>query len=134
MLYDSVEVVDVEGIVSYVKGLQKSDGSFMGDKWGEPTASQTGENEERGAHLPASSVSAAGEVDTRFSFCSLASLALLVSYCVWPLLPVCHWSHAVTCWVSSPSSSSSTSLFLPGQAGGGECREGSFICREVHEL
>ena len=28
-------MVDVEGIVSYVKVLQREDGSFMGDKWGE---------------------------------------------------------------------------------------------------
>jgi geranylgeranyl transferase type-2 subunit beta len=50
-LYDCVEVVDVEAVVMFVKGLQQPDGSFIGDKW--------------------------GEVDTRFSFCSLACLALL---------------------------------------------------------
>ncbi|CAI8048861.1 Geranylgeranyl transferase type-2 subunit beta [Geodia barretti] len=52
VLYDCVEVVDVEAVVTFVKGLQQPDGSFIGDKW--------------------------GEVDTRFSFCSLACLALLV--------------------------------------------------------
>ena len=51
--YESLEVVDVEGVVRYVAALQQSDGSFAGDEW--------------------------GEIDTRFSFCALATLALLVS-------------------------------------------------------
>uniref|UniRef100_A0A671P5B1 Geranylgeranyl transferase type-2 subunit beta n=1 Tax=Sinocyclocheilus anshuiensis TaxID=1608454 RepID=A0A671P5B1_9TELE len=38
-------------VVDYVKGLQQEDGSFAGDKW--------------------------GEIDTRFSFCAVATLALL---------------------------------------------------------
>ncbi|KAM3841925.1 geranylgeranyl transferase type-2 subunit beta isoform 3-T3 [Vipera latastei] len=50
-LYDSLDVVDVNKIVSYVKSLQKEDGSFAGDIW--------------------------GEIDTRFSFCAVATLALL---------------------------------------------------------
>uniref|UniRef100_H9GH71 Geranylgeranyl transferase type II subunit beta n=1 Tax=Anolis carolinensis TaxID=28377 RepID=H9GH71_ANOCA len=33
-LYDSLQVVDVNKIVEYVKKLQKEDGSFAGDKWG----------------------------------------------------------------------------------------------------
>ena len=45
--------LDKDSIVNYVKSLQKPDGSFMGDKW--------------------------GEVDTRFSFCAVAILALLDS-------------------------------------------------------
>ena len=45
--------LDKDSIVHYVKELQKPDGSFMGDKW--------------------------GEVDTRFSFCAVAILALLDS-------------------------------------------------------
>lgn len=49
--YDAVSELDVEGIVGYVVGLQQSDGSFFGDTW--------------------------GEVDTRFSFCAVAILALL---------------------------------------------------------
>lgn len=44
-------VVNIEGIVGYIKGLQQEDGSFFGDKW--------------------------GEVDTRFSFCAVLALALL---------------------------------------------------------
>ena len=52
MLYDEVDSVDVHKIVEYVSGLQLADGSFTGDKW--------------------------GEVDTRFSFCAIACLALLV--------------------------------------------------------
>ena len=33
-MYDCVEVVDVEAVVTFVKGLQQPDGSFIGDKWG----------------------------------------------------------------------------------------------------
>lgn len=33
-LYDSVDALDVDKIVEYVKGLQQADGSFAGDKWG----------------------------------------------------------------------------------------------------
>ncbi|KAJ6662623.1 hypothetical protein lerEdw1_011760 [Lerista edwardsae] len=50
-LYESLHVVDVNKIVGYVKSLQKEDGSFAGDRW--------------------------GEIDTRFSFCAVATLALL---------------------------------------------------------
>lgn len=53
-LFDSVEVVNVDKIVEYIASLQQPDGSFYGDKW--------------------------GEVDTRFSFCAVACLSLLVSY------------------------------------------------------
>ena len=48
---DKKDVCDVSSIVEYVKGLQQDDGSFAGDKW--------------------------GEIDTRFSFCAVAILALL---------------------------------------------------------
>ena len=34
-MYDSVGLIDSEGVVSYVAQLQQTDGSFMGDKWGE---------------------------------------------------------------------------------------------------
>ncbi|XP_074893503.1 geranylgeranyl transferase type-2 subunit beta isoform X3 [Buteo buteo] len=51
ILYDSLHVVDVNKIVEYIQNLQKEDGSFAGDKW--------------------------GEIDTRFSFCAVATLALL---------------------------------------------------------
>lgn len=50
-LYDRLDAINVEGVVKYVSSLQKPDGSFTGDKW--------------------------GEVDTRFSFCAVATLALL---------------------------------------------------------
>lgn len=33
-LYESLHVVDVNKIVGYVKSLQKEDGSFAGDRWG----------------------------------------------------------------------------------------------------
>jgi len=51
-LYDAFDSILVDSVVSYVSGLQQNDGSFFGDKW--------------------------GEVDTRFSFCAVACLALLV--------------------------------------------------------
>lgn len=70
-LYDSLAVVDVESVVGYVRKLQQPDGSFTGDKWGGLG----------GCVLCADSglCYCAGEVDTRFSFCALAILALLVS-------------------------------------------------------
>lgn len=43
--------IDIEAVVKFVASLQQPDGSFFGDKW--------------------------GEVDTRFSFCSVAILALI---------------------------------------------------------
>ena len=52
--YDAIEdpdILDVPSIVGFVSKLQQEDGSFVGDKW--------------------------GEVDTRFSFCAAATLALL---------------------------------------------------------
>lgn len=48
-----MDEVDIERIVRYIVGLQNDDGSFSGDQW--------------------------GEVDTRFSFCAIACLALIVS-------------------------------------------------------
>lgn len=51
-LYDALDVVNTEKIVQYITKLQNDDGSFSGDQW--------------------------GEVDTRFSFCAVACLALLV--------------------------------------------------------
>ena len=52
-LYDELESVDLDGVVKFLSGLQLEDGSFQGDCW--------------------------GEIDTRFTFCAVASLALLVS-------------------------------------------------------
>ena len=34
-LYDSMSIIDVEGVVKFTAGLQQTDGSFVGDKWGE---------------------------------------------------------------------------------------------------
>lgn len=53
-MYDALDVIDIEKVVKYIKDRQQPDGSFTGDIW--------------------------GEVDTRFSFCGVASLALLVSH------------------------------------------------------
>ena len=64
-IIDDENVINIPSIVAYVKSLQQEDGSFAMDKW--------------------------GEIDTRFSFCAVATLALLghldsinldtVSYC-----------------------------------------------------
>ena len=35
MLYDSLDLMDKEGAVKFVSSLQRPDGSFTGDKWGE---------------------------------------------------------------------------------------------------
>jgi len=53
-LFDAFDSISVDSVVHYVSGLQQNDGSFYGDKW--------------------------GEVDTRFSFCAVACLALLVRH------------------------------------------------------
>ena len=34
-LYDSMSIIDIEGVVKFTAGLQQADGSFVGDKWGE---------------------------------------------------------------------------------------------------
>lgn len=66
-IYDAVDIIDIESVVTYIKERQEPDGSFTGDIW--------------------------GEVDTRFSFCAVASLALLVSTvteknpCAFPTTP-----------------------------------------------
>lgn len=52
-IYDCLDQIDVAGVARYVASLQQPDGSFFGDKW--------------------------GEVDTRFSFCAVAILTLIVS-------------------------------------------------------
>lgn len=52
-IYDALDEIDVEAVAKYVAGLQQPDGSFFGDRW--------------------------GEVDTRFSFCAVAILSLIVS-------------------------------------------------------
>ncbi|KAK4878838.1 hypothetical protein RN001_011344 [Aquatica leii] len=49
--YDQLDKINTDRVVDYVVSLQQPDGSFTGDKW--------------------------GEVDTRFSFCAVATLALL---------------------------------------------------------
>lgn len=65
-IYEALDEIDVEKVAKYVSGLQQLDGSFFGDKW--------------------------GEIDTRFSFCAVAILSLIVStsitssfaFLVWP--------------------------------------------------
>ncbi|PAA60107.1 hypothetical protein BOX15_Mlig011893g1, partial [Macrostomum lignano] len=51
LLFDLRDSLDAGAIAGFVRGLQRPDGSFQGDRW--------------------------GEVDTRFSFCALAALFLL---------------------------------------------------------
>lgn len=52
-IYDRLNEINIDSVASYVASLQQPDGSFFGDKW--------------------------GEVDTRFSFCAVAILVLIVS-------------------------------------------------------
>lgn len=52
-ILDALDEISVDSVVRFVVGLQNEDGSFNGDQW--------------------------GEVDTRFSFCAVACLAILVS-------------------------------------------------------
>ena len=49
-----LDTLDTEAIVRYIVSLQQPDGSFFGDRW--------------------------GEVDTRFTFCALATLIILDRY------------------------------------------------------
>ena len=48
-----MDAIDCEKVVQFITKLQNDDGSFSGDQW--------------------------GEIDTRFSMCAVACLALLVS-------------------------------------------------------
>lgn len=50
-IYDKLDLIDVEKVVSNIQSLQRDDGSFAGDEW--------------------------GEIDTRFSYCSLLCLSIL---------------------------------------------------------
>ena len=50
-LCNKLELVDFNAVASYVGSLQQKDGSFVGDKW--------------------------GEVDTRFSYCAVSTLAIM---------------------------------------------------------
>ena len=50
-MYEAVDSIDTDKLVSYIKGLQNSDGSFRGDY--------------------------SGEIDTRFSYCAVSALSLL---------------------------------------------------------
>ncbi|CAG9460454.1 unnamed protein product [Pedinophyceae sp. YPF-701] len=50
-ILDRTDLLDVDGIVRYIKGLQNADGSFNGDRW--------------------------REVDTRFTYCAILCLDLL---------------------------------------------------------
>ncbi|EGD82455.1 rabggtb protein [Salpingoeca rosetta] len=50
-IYDAMQQKYVDGACKFIAALQREDGSFQGDEW--------------------------GEVDTRFSFCALAALSLL---------------------------------------------------------
>eukprot|EP00927_Polykrikos_kofoidii_P049579 TRINITY_DN43623_c0_g1_i1.p1 TRINITY_DN43623_c0_g1~~TRINITY_DN43623_c0_g1_i1.p1 ORF type:complete len:367 (+),score=66.28 TRINITY_DN43623_c0_g1_i1:73-1101(+) len=50
-LYGEVDRLDREAVVSFIAGLQRDDGSFSADRW--------------------------GEVDTRFAYCALSALTIL---------------------------------------------------------
>lgn len=50
-LFDKLDVLDIDKVTGYVASLQKEDGSFSGDTW--------------------------GEVDTRFSYIAICCLSIL---------------------------------------------------------
>jgi len=50
-IYDSLDKVDVKATARFIASLQRPDGSFSGDRW--------------------------GEVDTRFAYCALSALTIL---------------------------------------------------------
>lgn len=50
-IYDAVDRIDVPGVTVFVKSLQREDGSFSADRW--------------------------GEVDVRFAYCALSSMTIL---------------------------------------------------------
>ncbi|KAJ1560851.1 hypothetical protein HK096_006975, partial [Nowakowskiella sp. JEL0078] len=50
--YDSLDKIDVNKVIDFVKSLQKNDGSFIGDR-------------------------STGEIDARFSYCALSCLSIL---------------------------------------------------------
>lgn len=53
-IYDCLDQINRDNVARYVVSLQQPNGSFFGDKW--------------------------GEVDTRFSFCAVAILSLIVRF------------------------------------------------------
>lgn len=76
-MYEKTDALDKEKIVGYIANLQNDDGSFAGDEWGNEDFLLFFDTTNK-AHDQFFVV--AGEVDTRFSFCAIACLALLVSY------------------------------------------------------
>jgi geranylgeranyl transferase type-2 subunit beta len=50
-IYGAVDRLDRDSLVKYIAGLQRDDGAFMGDRW--------------------------GEVDVRFAYCALSALTIL---------------------------------------------------------
>lgn len=50
-VYDALDRLDVEGVVRFIAGLQRTEGAFSGDRW--------------------------GEVDVRFAYCALSALTIL---------------------------------------------------------
>ena len=75
-MYDAVAEINKDKTIEFILNLQQDDGSFTGDKWG---------NHFLGFVFKASCLikklfSFLGEVDTRFSFCAVAALSLLVYF------------------------------------------------------
>lgn len=65
-----MDLIDVDMVVKFIRGLQQPNGSFTGDQWGELPLCPF--------NYSIITLSLTGEVDTRFSFCAIATLALLV--------------------------------------------------------
>jgi len=72
-LFDAMDRVDVPRVAAYVASLQRPDGSFVGDKW--------------------------GEVDTRFTYCALNLLGLIGRLDASTVAPADATSAATSCGV-----------------------------------
>ena len=74
LIYDVTNEINKEKLIEFICGLQQKDGSFAGDAWGIFKSFNLGNSSSVFIFLILT-----GEVDTRFSFCAVAALSLLVS-------------------------------------------------------
>ena len=111
MLFDALDRVDTEKIVSYVKARQNEDGSFGGDQYSKFSLKTFFSSTLDPHYLEILSSQdllvcrflklgrILDEIDTRFSFCAVACLSLLVSsilecsisqICIIPTVFICN--------------------------------------------
>ncbi len=86
-MLNATDAIDCDGVVRYVQSRQNDDGSFGGDEWSKwwcviderRTSNIVNRITVVLVVIDCVSCFIPDEVDTRFSFCALASLYLLVS-------------------------------------------------------